>query len=96
MGCILCCFTKKYNQINTNLDTNSNINLNTHNKIYKRPGYKNNNNNKSLNNTIILTDSQIRSYDNILLNNKNDKKRKADIYRKWRENYLDNSGKLYI
>tara|TARA_B100000927_G_scaffold280204_1_gene264515 strand:- start:73 stop:360 length:288 start_codon:yes stop_codon:yes gene_type:complete len=95
MGCILCCFTKKYNPINTNLDTNSNINLNTHNKKYKRPGYKNNNN-KSLNNTIILTDSQIRSYDNILLNNKNDKKRKVDIYRKWRENYLDNSGKLYI
>ena len=25
MGCILCCFAKKYNEVNTNLDTNTDL-----------------------------------------------------------------------
>ena len=87
MGCLLCCFPKKYNEIDTN--TNSETNIRTkkkYNRNYNRPN----------SGPFLLTDMQLKSFDNILLENNKGERKKADIYRKWRENYLDNSGKLYI
>ena len=87
MGCLLCCFPKKYNEIDTNINSKTNIRTN---KKYNR------NYNKSNNVPFLLTDIQLQSFDDILLENNKGERKKADIYRKWRENYLDNSGKLYI
>jgi hypothetical protein len=91
MGCILCCFPKKYNEIDTNINSKTNTSTNKkynkkYNKNYNRPN----------NGPFLLTDSQLQSFDNILLENNKNNRKKSDIYRKWRQNYLDNSGKLYI
>ena len=85
MGCLLCCFTKKYNEIDTNSETNIRTKK-KYNSNYNRPN----------SGPFLLTDMQLKSFDNILLENNKGERKKADIYRKWRENYLDNSGKLYI
>ena len=101
MGSMLCCsLKKKYNQIDANHynhGTNNRTNLFRRNKKYKRPEYKN----QLQINTFILNDKQLQSFDDILLNNikgeqQNNNKKKSDIYRKWRNHYLNNSGKLYI
>ena len=85
MGCLLCCFPKKYNEIDTNSETNIRTKK-KYNSNYHRPN----------SGPFLLTDMQLKSFDNILLENNKGERKKADIYRKWRENYLDNSGKLYI
>tara|TARA_Y100000389_G_C17318152_1_gene441609 strand:+ start:511 stop:786 length:276 start_codon:yes stop_codon:yes gene_type:complete len=87
MGCILCCFPKKYNEIDTNINTRTNVKTNIR---------KNRNYNKNNYTPYLLTDIQLQSFDDVLLENKKSKKSKTEIYRKWRENYLNNSGKLYI
>jgi hypothetical protein len=87
MGCILCCFPKKYNEIDTNINTETNLRTNVRrNRNYNRPNYA----------PFLLTDIQLQSFDDVLLENNKGERKKADIYRKWRENYLHNSGKLYI
>ena len=99
MGCILCCFPKKYDEIDTNINTNTNTNINTETNIRTNRKYNrkyNRNYNRSNNVPFLLTDMQLQSFDNILLENNKGDRKKVDIYRKWRENYLDNSGKLYI
>lgn len=108
MGCILCCtLKKKYNQIDANniknsknnSDKNSRLNINLkikNKKKYKRPEYLH----QSQNNILILNDNHLQSFDNILLNNTKNKQqnyeKRADIYRKWRSHYLNNSGTSYI
>ena len=60
---------------------------------------KNPNNNPNNNYPLLLTDIQIQSFDNMLFKNeKNEKveKHKVEIFRRWRTNYLRNSGRLYI
>lgn len=94
MGCILCCFPKKYNEIDTNINSETNISTNKKYKKYNR-NY-NRKYNRSNNDPFLLTDIQLQSFDDILLENNKGDRKKADIYRKWRQNYLDNSGKLYI
>lgn len=111
MGCILCCFPKKYNEINTNINTETNISTNkkfnknynrNYNRNYSRNYSRNYNRNYDRNYDrpnsapFLLTNIQLQSFDDILLKNNKSERKKADIYRKWRENYLDNSGKLYI
>ena len=97
MGCILCCsLKKKYNQIDTNhtnYKTNNRTNMSGNNKSknnkkYKRTEYKN----QIQNNTFILNDKQLQSFDDILLDNIKEEqldnnKRTSEIYRKWRNNY---------
>ena len=89
MGCLLCCFPKKYNEIDTNINSETNIRT-------KKKYNSNYNYNTPNSRPFLLTDIQLQSFDDILLENNKGERKKVDIYRKWRENYLDNSGKLYI